>query len=270
MSYPKIKLLIWRFFQYLIFFFRSKSKWRIHSPFVYELVTKVFPNKPTIIGKVIESKRNQLKSSNQIIEIQDFGAGYNNQKINITHKSLKEVVNSSARNRKEGELLYRILQFHKPKVFLELGTNLGFSTAYIAHALNEIYPNDYQLITIEGSFNLQNYAIQLLKELNLQAVFINDTFDNYLNNNNLFHFDGIFIDGNHTYEATLRYFNILKKQVSNGGFIIFDDIYWNSAMKQAWNQIIMDSEVNLSIDLYNFGMVYLKKNQAKEHFKVWY
>ncbi len=271
MNYLKIKLFVWRALQFIKFFWFSKSKWRIHSPFVYHLITTVLPKQKSSIGEKIEIKRLEYIKSYEIIEIQDFGAGYDNCKKFFIQKKLSKITLSSARKKKEGELLYRIIKYHKPKRFLELGTNLGFSTAYIATALSEIYNSDYEFISIEGSLNLHIKAIDLLSNLNLKVNLINDTFDNVLNhlsyNQN---FDGVFIDGNHTYDATVRYFEVLKKHINPQGFIIFDDIYWNSSMLRAWKYIIKDEKVTLSLDLYNLGIVYFNRNQVKEHFRLWY
>ncbi len=269
MSFLKIKLFTWRICQFVIFWWNSKSKWRIHSPFVYELVTKVFPHKDSSIGQKIEKVRLEYITNHQLIEIHDFGAGFDNQKKEIVYKTISEITKSSARKQKEGELIYRIINKLKPKIFLELGTNLGFSSAYIASALKEIHHNDYQLISVEGSESLYNYSKSLLQKFQLDADLVNMPFDDFLRNLKM-NFDGIFIDGNHTYEATLRYFHTLKNHLNGGGFIIFDDIYWNQSMKNAWNEITNDDYVTLSLDLYDFGIVFIKKNQAKEHFKIWY
>ena len=269
MSYPKIKLFSWRILEFIKFFFQAKSKWKIHSPFVYQLVTVVFPHQPTSFGNKVESIRKNYLRSTEEIQIEDFGAGFDNQKKRVICKKLGEITKSSARKRKEGEFLYRIIKHHQPKFFLELGTNLGFSTSYIAKALQEIYHDDYQLVSIEGSQNLHLKAKDLINNLQLKAELIQDTFDNYLEKNFDIQWDGVFIDGNHNYEATLRYFNFLKHHLKNGGFIIFDDIYWSPEMQSAWKQIIQDELITLSIDTFRWGLVYLNKNQAKEHFKIW-
>ncbi len=270
MSYPKIDLFLWRLRKYIKFFWFSRTKWRIHSPFVYKVCTEVLVPQKTLIGFQLEKIRFNYMKSHEILEIEDYGAGFNNQKKLKIYKKLSEVTKSSARKRKQGELIYRIIKHQKPQYFLELGTNLGFSTAYIAYALNEIFPNNYKFISVEGSLTLYQKACILLKDLQLNVFLVHDTFDNFLNSQKMNNLEGVFIDGNHTFDATVRYFQILKENIKNGGFMIFDDIYWNQEMYDAWNFIKKDPDVTLSIDLYDFGWVFIKKNQAKEHFKLWY
>ena len=62
--------------RYLLFFFRSTNQHGIHSPFVYDFVTKCLYSKNKV-PKWIQFllNRQQLLSDNQQIEVQDFGAG---------------------------------------------------------------------------------------------------------------------------------------------------------------------------------------------------
>ena len=76
-------------------------------------------------------------------------------------------------------------------------------------------------------------------------------------------FDLIFIDGNHRKIPTLRYFNLLKQHVHPNSLIIFDDIHWSKEMEEAWAEIKEDPQVKVSIDLYQFGMVFFM-NDVKQ------
>ena len=52
--------------------------------------------------------------------------------------------------------------------------------------------------------------------------------------------------------------------------MIFDDIYWSSGMKEAWNEIKAHSDVTVTIDLFWIGLVFVRKGQAKENFRIRY
>ncbi|HXD92674.1 MAG TPA: class I SAM-dependent methyltransferase, partial [Bacteroidia bacterium] len=84
-------------------------------------------------------------------------------------------------------------------------------------------------------------------------------------------FDLVYIDGNHTYKATIKYFNELLKSADENAVLIFDDIYWTPEMTIAWEEIKAHPAVTLSIDLYKVGLVFFRKeNKQKEHFCLKY
>jgi hypothetical protein len=78
----------------------------------------------------------------------------------------------------------------------------------------------------------------------------------------------LFIDGNHSYEATMRYFELSKPFLNNESMVVFDDIYWSKGMTRAWEQIKADPQVKVSIDLFFVGLVFFRKEQVKENFKL--
>ena len=47
----------------------------------------------------------------------------------------------------------------------------------------------------------------------------------------------VFIDGNHSEDATIRYFEESIKYSDQKTILIFDDIHWSSGMEKAWDYI---------------------------------
>jgi predicted O-methyltransferase YrrM len=80
--------------------------------------------------------------------------------------------------------------------------------------------------------------------------------------------DFAFIDGNHTYEATIENFKTLLAIANNDTVFVFDDIHWSADMQKAWNKISDHKGVTVSIDLYRFGIVFLKKELSKQKFVI--
>lgn len=133
---------------------------------------------------------------------------------------------------------------------------MGINTLYLAKANSKS-----SIITIEGSLALFEFARQLSENYKFKNIqFIHDNFDCALPEvlNVLNKLDFIYIDGNHTYEATIKYFNLALTKKHNNSVFIFDDIYWSKEMSKAWNKIIQNDSVTLSIDTFYFGMVFLK------------
>jgi predicted O-methyltransferase YrrM len=80
--------------------------------------------------------------------------------------------------------------------------------------------------------------------------------------------DLAYLDANHQYEATMRYFNLLLPALASESLLIFDDIHWSAGMQQAWNDIIQHPSVTISVDLFAFGLAFVNPKFSKEHF-IW-
>jgi len=250
---------------YYKFILKSSNQHGIHSPFVYDLITKCFYNNTKFQEyKQLDSYRNELLKSNDSIDIEDFGAGSTVFKSNT--RKISDLAKVAGASKSESKLLFRITKYFNPNTILELGTSLAIST-------NTIYkanPNA-KISTVEGSKSIFNWNAKNTVKYNFKNIkFINSLFDDYLETlKSENKFDFIYIDGNHTYEATIKYFEILKKHTHKDSYIIFDDIHWSKGMDKAWKEIIEDKDVTLSIDTFHFGMVFFRKEQYnKEHFVI--
>ena len=54
----------------------------------------------------------------------------------------------------------------------------------------------------------------------------------------------------------------------NNAFTLGYDSWKNEDMKVAWSEIKNRPQVTVTIDLFWLGLVYFRKGQAKEHFKL--
>src|SRR5580704_13427924 len=116
-----------------------------HSPFVFDFVTMVMNDRRSFYAyQQIEDLRSQLLQNETMIEIEDYGAGSAFAKKG--HRNVSVIARHAAKNKKLGQLLFRIANHYQPETIIELGTSLGISSAYLAAA----NPNS-RLITIEGS-----------------------------------------------------------------------------------------------------------------------
>jgi hypothetical protein len=80
--------------------------------------------------------------------------------------------------------------------------------------------------------------------------------------------DFVYVNGDRTKETTLNYFYTYLLKVHEGSLLVFNDIYRNKGMKVAWEEIKSHPQVTVTIDLFWMGLVYFKKDQVKEHFKI--
>lgn len=226
-----------------------------HSPFVYQLIREVFNDRrPFYAYSKVEQLRQQLRKQNDILEIEDFGAGSGTGATN--QRSVKSIARNAAKPQKLGQLLFRLVNYFQPEHILELGTSLGITTSYLAAA-----KSDAKVVTIEGSKAIAEQAKFSFYKLNLQNIQqVTGNFDEVLESilAQMPQVDFAFIDGNHRLQPTLNYFEKILPYTTEYSVLVFDDIHWSEEMEQAWNTIKADNRVRLTIDLFFIGLVFFR------------
>ena len=231
----------------------------VHSPFAFQLCEEVFYNRNSFYDlDALKKVRAQLLEDRTELIVEDFGAG--SKTFTSNKRKIKDLAAKGISSEKQSETLYKLINFLNCNTIIELGTSIGLNTLYLAKATK-----NGKVITIEGSKSLVEFASALAKKNNISNVqFIeakfDDTLPTLLQNNPA---SLIYIDGNHTYEATMRYFNLALSKKDNHTLLIFDDIYWSEGMTRAWNEIKTNTSVTMSIDLFHFGIIFFKE-EVKE------
>jgi len=194
-----------KYFQFLL---KSSNQHGVHSPFIYQLVTKCLYKK---IDK--NSWKTFQKSNNELLK---------NKKIKNSHKKAK--------------ILLKLIHYFKPKNNLEITSSLDL--AVIKHAINS---SNTCVTTIANT------------PTEISEVTLNRKFD-------CIYF--------HKNQITLKTFNTCLKTINNNSFFIFNDIYESSETIKNWSSIKNHPKVKVSLDLFYFGVIFFRKEQAKEHFKI--
>jgi len=254
--------------KYLKYYFTSSNGkgHGTHSPFIFHLITNILNNRKQYEEYTrVEKLRSQLLSDDTILKIEDFGAGSTINKTN--NRTISSIAKNSAKPKKYGQLLFRMVRGYKPKQILELGTSLGITTSYLAMGNKAA-----NVITMEGAEKVAEVAHKNFQSLDLRNISIErGNFDHTLSAiiNNQSSFDFIFIDGNHRQKPTERYFSELLTRINNDTIMIFDDIHWSNGMEAAWESIKNHPEVSCTIDLFFIGIVLFRKEfLAKQHFVI--
>jgi predicted O-methyltransferase YrrM len=251
--------------RYIRYFLKAKSAHGIHSPFVFSLVKEVISDRtPFYFFGPVEILRCQLLRDKRMIRVTDYGAG--SQKRSSPERSVAEIAKHSAKSQKYGQLLFRLVNYFKPASIIELGTSLGISALYLAGPSSSI-----RIITLEGCPETAAVAKENFRKLKAQNIeVVAGNFDETLHSALLKtgKADFVFFDGNHRKEPTLRYFRQCLARAHNDSVFVFDDIHWSGEMEEAWNVIKKDPAVTVTIDLFQLGIVFFRKEQAKEDFVV--
>ena len=157
---------------------------------------------------------------------------------------------------KSALMLYLITRVLKPQRVIELGTNVGLSSAYIMAAL-DVNGQNGTLTTLDSSLYRQKLAKEVHSNLGLNNVtYVGGLFADTLRGtlNKLGSIDFAFIDGHHQYKPTLDYFGEIFRFSTVDAVFVFDDIRWSDGMKKAWSELQDDGRLGLLVDLYSVGI----------------
>jgi predicted O-methyltransferase YrrM len=238
----------------------------MHSPFVYELITKVLNDQQEYPAYMqVENLRAALLKDESLVHVEDYGAG--SVKDKSSNRKVSSIARNAAKPKKFGQLLFRLVKHYQISSVLELGTSLGLTTAYLTLATE-----NGQVISIEGAPAIAELARKNLDQLQLKRVDLRvgkfeDILPGLLKEIKI---PGlVFIDGNHRRKPTISYFQSLLNNCGPETILIFDDIHWSEEMEQAWAEISAHPSVRCTIDLFFIGMVFFREEfREKQHFTV--
>ena len=255
-----IKLIL----NYLNYRFTAYNEHDVHSPFVYDFYMELIKNEnPFKDFEGLNLIRSQLLIDATELNVTDFGAG--SKKLNSNARKIKDITKNGIAQKKQAEFFYRLINKFKPKTIVELGTSVGLTTLYLAKPIkkNTVY-------TIEGCPEIYKFANQIiLKNKAKNIININGNFNNEFPKllKEIENLDLLYVDGNHSYEATMMYFKLALTNKNTQSVFVFDDINWSNDMQKAWKEICLNKEVKLSLDFFHFGIIFFRTEQKeKEHF----
>ncbi len=168
--------------------------------------------------------------------------------------------------RNAARLMYLLMREFRPRRVIELGTNVGISSAYQAAGL-QANGDGGRLVTLEASPYRQRLARELHGRVGLHNVdhrlgLFDDTLDATVDE--FGPFDFAFIDGHHQYEPTLDYFDRIWRNATPQALFIFDDIRWSDGMQRAWVALQADSRIELAVDLNSVGICVASREPAAD------
>ncbi|MCD8538922.1 MAG: class I SAM-dependent methyltransferase [Leadbetterella sp.] len=251
------------FFDFLNYYLKAGNAHSIHSPFIFDLYTKVyrdFSANPDF--ETLEKRRSALKNDPRLIRIEDMGAG--SRRNASSERTVGDIARKSLQSPFWCRFFYRLIRHYGHKNILELGTSLGVTTSYLSLAAP-----DGKVWTLEGCENTLKVARDHFESLRLQNVFpVNGNIDLLLEDtlDKTGPLDFVLFDANHSYQPTLDYFNLCYTRAGENTVFVLDDLYWSDGMKKAWKEICADPRVSLSADFFHIGLVFFRKGVEKQHF----
>ena len=246
---------------------RDRQGHRVHSTFLYSLIANEL-HKPMNADKqkIIADYRHQLLTDKTLLTITDLGSG--SRYGNDNQRRVCDIVRHSSTSARDGRLLCNLATAMHCQNILELGTNLGLGTLYLAKS-------EYcrQIVTIEGCPNLSALADNGFKQLGISNItIINKEFSEALPQalKMLPTLDFLFIDGNHNGNATIGYFTQCLPFAGNDTVFVIDDIHKDAGMESAWAEIIANQKVTLSLDFFTMGVLFFRRQLSKQNICLHY
>ena len=247
----------------------------VHSPYLFEWVRMVMMDKNSFyIWGDIERCREKMLQDGRVLSFEDFGSGAK-EKGEVTERRVSDLAKNSLTGKRYAQMLSRLVNWLGQKqerkdglVIVELGTSLGITTAYLA-----AMDSKNKVVTLEGCEVVAAVAKENWKRLNIsniECVVGEITADSLQMAVDCMseQVDVAFIDANHTYASTCKYFDVLAGKVHEKSVIVVDDIHHSKEMEQAWKAICADARVTSTIDLYQMGLVFFDKHYWRRNYKM--
>jgi predicted O-methyltransferase YrrM len=166
-------------------------------------------------------------------------------------------------------LLYALAAEFRPEMAIELGTNLGLSSAYLAAGLAATPAA--RLVTFDAS----PYKLRVARDIHSRLGFANIGYRQGLFADvlapalrELPPVEMAFIDGHHDYAATLAYAETIFAHAAPAGVLIFDDIRWSAGMQAAWAELSADPRFRVVADLERIGICVIGEGKGRKPVKV--
>jgi len=221
----------------------------VHSPFIYNLITKVIEEKtPYYFFEDIENFRKELLNAENPVNT-------------ITAKETQP--------KNYGALLFRLVNFFKCRNVLQIGSSTGLMSLYLALPLR----NSCECYAMEERVGLLGTILIFAEKYSLTNLHcVEGAYSGNLNQLNTENnpFDLIFINTKGDYEKTFKALNLTEKFIYPETIMVVDNIKRNKSMRKLWQEIKNRSDVRLTIDLLSLGLVFFNPKLHKQNLKNYF
>lgn len=246
---------------YLNYWLDAVDEHSLHSPFLFDLYTKVVKQQASTEVDDLRSVRQKLSRDDRTINVTDLGAG--SAHMRDSNRRISDISRFSTSSDKFSALYARIIRYFKLKGIIELGTSVGINAMHLAKTFDDV-----EITTFEGSPEIALVARNLFRDngiTNIRLIEgnIDVTLEPYLET--IKQLDFALIDANHRFEPTVHYLELLTKKIHAHSIIAVDDIHSSAAMERAWHAIQKHSMVQTTIDLYRCGLVFFSPSLTRQN-----
>jgi predicted O-methyltransferase YrrM len=244
---------------YVKYRLKAISAHGIHSPFVFKLFNECILPSASFRLPEIETLREALKNNEDVIELAEFK---NNTKKNIP---ISEIARSTLSRPQFSAFLSLLARLMEVRSFLETGTSLGLNTLYLAKD-----DPKRKVTTLEGNQSVLSIAKSNAADLGIKNIeFIQgNIYDTFLPSMASHRPEMVFLDADHRASTLDHYMNVMSHFLDKIKVIIIHDIYWSKEMNEKWKELILSSNFNCSVDIFDAGLLFPNIDMEKQHFTL--
>ncbi len=247
---------------YIKYFLSSQTRYEIHSPFLYNLVTGPINDKndypeyrlmKSINKDVYEDlfRSNDAKTK-EFLELPSIGL----------RKQRKNIV----KNNKYHRLVFRLIRYFNPKTIIDLGSFTGLSAIHMSIASPES-----QIITFPCSQLTYNLLYDNISRIDFNNIILSEIFSASLSSqfeNKNQKIDLICINRFCEPGEILKIIEDSIPFLSNESFMIIRDLNNNDKNRSLWNHMKAHKKTTVTVDLFNLGIIFFNKELSKENFII--
>lgn len=263
---------LFKFFDYLLYLIQSTNQHGVHSPFVFNFCEQtLYKKQKNEFEHVAELCRQKMIQSSAKIQF------YQGEK----HSSLSAFAENRIPLAKYNRLLFRWIQNQKlGNHIIEIGSSMGVLPIYLQRGSSDIiryfvFDNSSKIINI-SEFNVSTSTINESIHFSIfqNAKSIIHQLENQWRQNNV---------GIEQNKIDLLIVNDIKNNVdfwelidwalphlATNGSIIMNKKNKSAELQLRWKQLQFHPEITVSIDMFDMGMVFSRKEQQKEDFILRY
>ena len=227
---------------------RYRKGFGIHSPFVYNLITKVIEEKSQYYA---------------FREIENFHSELLKKKDFIAEITAKETQSSNY-----GAFLFRMINFFKCDTVIQVGCSTGVMSLYLVMAS----PVKSKYFLLEERTNLLNSVRNFLSARSLKGISFLE--GDYPENIKSFQVsekkaDLIFINSIPEGIETDKFYSLIKPLISKTTILIIDNITKDKQKRNLWLKVQETDEVRITINLYSAGILFFNDKYPKKNYKAY-
>lgn len=243
---------------------RYRHGYGVHSPFVFNLITKVIEEGcPYYSFYDIELVRKQLLFREGCIIYPD-----RKQKGKLRQRSIGEIVEREAIKPKHGALLFRLTNYFKPQNILQLGPAMGLSTLYLTS-----YATGLRCIALENVSEFVPIARIAFEKAAKNPVDLRT--GNYRELlprafEDMGKVDLVFFNTTYEQQNNALLFQECMKHIHDDTIFVFEGIKTSRRMRAFWTEVCARPDVTVTIDLYSMGIVFFNPKLHKRNYIVYF